>query len=199
MGIVLQGGSPSVITASTAADALELNSSFDGDSDIEIFDNTGGNTNSIAQNESVTVEIIIEVDPNAVGAVLDNGDLVNQAQVTATGDDTGVVITDLSDDPTNALDVDPNGDGNPDDPNRIRFPNISLQKSVAGTPTPAASGTAGNFDVVYEFTITNTGSTALNSLVLNENLAAHLGGAFVRIVPQAGAAAVITELSLIHI
>ncbi len=186
VGIVTQGGLPAIITASTAADNPELNANFDGAGDTEIFDNTGANVNSIAQGESVTVQIIVEVDPNAAGAVLVNGDLVNQAQVTATGDDTGVVITDQSDDPGNLTDDDPDGDNNPDDPNTIRFPNISLEKTVAGTPVVASSGAAGNFDVTYSLTITNTGSTELDSLILNENLAAHFGGAFVRVVPQPG-------------
>ena len=106
--------------------------------------------------------------------------------MTATGDDTGVVITDLSDDPNNPADADPNMDGNPDDPNPIRLPNISLQKTVAAPPVPASSATAGNFDVTYELVITNTGSTALDTLILNENLQAHFGGAFVGIVPQTG-------------
>jgi fimbrial isopeptide formation D2 family protein/uncharacterized repeat protein (TIGR01451 family) len=192
VGIVLQGGQPATITASTAIDALELNAGFNGSSNTELIDNTGGNTNSIAQNEFVTIRIIVEVDPNAVGAILDNGDLVNQAEVTATGDDSSVAISDLSDDPDDMTDDDPNTDDNPDDPNHIRFPNISLVKSVAGIPVPADSGTAGNFDVTYEFTITNTGSTSLDTLILNENLAAHFGGAFVRIVPQSGVPATIT-------
>ena len=181
IGIVPQGGVPASIVTSTANDDPELNSGFDGDTDTEIFDNSGTNVSEIAQGQSVTIAIIIEVDPNAVGAITTGGDLVNQAEVTATGDDTGVVISDLSDDPTDATDNDPNADNNPDDPNLIRFPNISLEKSVAGSPVPSTSGTAGNFDVTYEFTITNTGSTELEALVLNENLAAQFGGAFVGI------------------
>ena len=181
VGIVPQSGSPASIVTSTANDDPELNSGFNGDTDTEIFDNSGTNVSEIAQGQSVTIAIIIEVDPNAVGAITTGGDLVNQAEVTATGDDTGVVISDLSDDPADATENDPNADNNPDDPNLIRFPNISLEKSVAGSPVPSISGTAGNFDVTYEFTITNTGSTELEALVLNENLAAQFGGAFVGI------------------
>jgi uncharacterized repeat protein (TIGR01451 family)/fimbrial isopeptide formation D2 family protein len=199
-GIVLQGGSPAVITTSTASNPVELNANFDGDTDTEIFDNSGSNTNSIAMGEIVVLQIIIEVDPNAGGANA-NGDLVNQAQVTATGGDTGIVVTDLSDDPDDPTESDPNGDGNADDSNEIRFPNISLLKQVVGAPVPASSATAGNFDVTYEFTITNTGSTALDTLILNENLNAHFGGAFVGIVPDtfSGAPAVITASTALDV
>ena len=186
VGLVSQGGLSASIVGSTATDTPELNTNYNGDTDAEIFDNTGSNTASIETGQLVTVRIIIEVDPNAAGAITTNGDLINQATVTATGDDTGVVITDLSDDPNNPADADPNMDGNPDDPNPIRLPNISLQKTVATPPVPASSATAGNFDVTYELVITNTGSTALDTLILNENLQAHFGGAFVGIVPQTG-------------
>ena len=99
-------------------------------------------------------------------------------------------MSDDPNDPTNAEnDVPP--DTEPDDPNRVRFATISLDKQVVGTPTPAASGTAGNFDVLYELTITNTGSTPLDNLTLVEDFVAHFGGAFVAVVPQAGQPATI--------
>jgi fimbrial isopeptide formation D2 family protein/uncharacterized repeat protein (TIGR01451 family) len=203
-GIVLQSGAPARITTSTATDDPEINSAYDGGAmDDELFDNSSTNVNSIAQGQSVTIRVIFEVDPNDATAMLTNGDLVNQAIVTATGADTGVVVSDLSDDPDNPTDADgdpgtpADDDGNPDDPNTIRFPNISLQKETVGPPVVASSGTAGNFDIRYRFTINNTGSTDLDTLVLNENLVASFGTAFVRIVPQGGALApaVITSSS----
>ncbi len=186
-------GSPTIV-ASTATDDPEINALYDGGtSDAEIFDNSGANTNNLALGESVTVRIVIEVDPDAATAILDaEGDLVNQAEVDGTGEDTGEVAEDDSDDPNDPTDVDPNADNNPDDPNQVRFPIISLTKEVVGSPVVASSGTAGNFDVTYQFVIENDGSTMLENLTLVEDLATHFGGAFVRIVPQAGAPAVIT-------
>ncbi len=172
-------GSPAIVS-STATDQPELNAAYDGGfTDAELFDNSGANTNSLAGGEFVTIRITLEIDPDAVTAILTSGNLVNQATVTGTGDDTGVVVTDQSDDPSNPADVDPNGDNNPDDPNLLRFPDISLTKEIISGPSPAASGMNGNYDVTFEFAIENVGTTSLDSITLVENLQSQFGGAFV--------------------
>ncbi len=175
-------GSPS-ISSHTATDVPELNSSYDGGiTDNELFDNSGGNTNLLAQNETVTIRISFEVDPDAVGAIINNGALVNQATVSGTGQGTGLVASDESDDPNDVTDTDPDGDNNPDDPNRLRFADIALTKEIVSGPSPASSGTAGNVDITFEFVIENVGSASLDSLTLTEDLSARFGGAFVGLV-----------------
>ncbi|MCA9185474.1 MAG: isopeptide-forming domain-containing fimbrial protein [Planctomycetales bacterium] len=63
---------------------------------------------------------------------------------------------------------------------------ISLIKNAIGTPVPASSGVAGNYDVTYDYTIENTGFDPLHAVQLDDNFLLHFGGAFVRVVPQAG-------------
>ena len=191
IAIVPQGGAPATIVTSTAFNAPEINAAYDGGAtDAELFDNNAPNVNALNVGDSVTVRIVIEIDPDAALAVTTNGDFVNQATVTGTGADSGNMVDDLSDDPNNATNADGDpadpldDDNNPDDPNTVRFPQISLDKQVFGTPVPASSGTHGNFDVFYDLTITNTGSTPLENLSLQEDFASHFGGAFVAVVPQ---------------
>ena len=118
----------------------------------------------IASGESFEVTVTIEVDPDADPAALVNGALVNQA---VAGGDTpgGTTVVDDSDDPADATDSDTNGDGEPDDPTLISFSAIDLTKQ-ATTIGPAASGTPGNSDVLYTFTVTNNGSLDLTNLSL---------------------------------
>ncbi|MDN3725349.1 gliding motility-associated C-terminal domain-containing protein [Aequorivita sp. SDUM287046] len=54
---------------------------------------------------------------------IDNGEVVNQATVTAEDED-GTVVTDDSDDPTDPTNTDNNGDGEPDDPTVIVLPEV---------------------------------------------------------------------------
>ncbi|MEM9409517.1 MAG: isopeptide-forming domain-containing fimbrial protein [Planctomycetota bacterium] len=184
VSLVLQSGQPVSITNSTATDVPELNSGYDGGiSDSEIFDNSGGNTNLLANGESITIRLIVEIDPDASGAVYDaNGNLVNQATVSGTGDDTGFVVDDDSDDPTNLLNDDPDMDGNPDDANLLRIPLISLDKQITSGPSSASSGINGNYEVTYQLTVTNTGTASLDMLSLTEDFATNFGGAFVQLV-----------------
>ena len=198
VGIVPQSGSPATVVSSSATDAPEINAAYDGTTaNSQLIDNSGSNTNLLGISESAVIRIVIEIDPNNVTANLVDGALENQASVTGTGVNDGAMPSDLSDDPNDATDDDPNGDNNPDDPNLLRLPNISLIKSVVGAPVPASSGTAGNFEVTYELTVTNTGSTELDTLILNDDIASQFGGAFVGIVSQSGAPAIITASTAI--
>ena len=188
--IVPQSGLPTTIVSSNATDTPELNASYDGGTlDSQIFDNSGGNSNLLLPKEFVTVRIVIEIDPDAPGAIFTDGNLVNQASVQGVGQTTGGTVSDLSDDPNNGANVDGNpnttadDDGNPDDPNRLRIPNITIQKAVLGTPTAASSGKVGNWDVTYQFTVDNTGTTSLDALNLVDDWNSRFGSAFVRILP----------------
>lgn len=198
--IVPQAGSPATITNSTATDEPELNAAYDGgQTSAELFDNSGGATNNLAPGQVVSVRMVIEIDPNDPAAIYTpNGDFQNQATVDSLGQYSGLTVSDLSDDPFNTDDEDgrpfdpTDDDGNPDDPNLVRFPQLSLTKTLVGAPVPASSGARGNYDATYLFLISNTGSTELDLISLTEDFASQFGGAFVRIVPFAGSPAVIT-------
>ena len=177
--VVPQGGAPATIISSTSTDVAELNSLYDGGAaDSELFDNVAPNTNELRTGQSVAVRIVVEIDADNPGATLTNGAFTNQATVDAVGADSNQPVSDLSDDPNNATNNDPNGDNNPDDINWIRLPNIQLEKQVVGSPVPASSGVSGEFEVFYDLTITNTGSTPLADLSLVEDFGSQFGGAF---------------------
>ncbi len=54
---------------------------------------------------------------------IENGEVVNQATVTAE-DEEGTIVNDDSDDPTDPTNTDNNGDGDPDDPTVVVLPNV---------------------------------------------------------------------------
>ena len=68
-----------------------------------------------------------------------------------------------------------------DSPTAVGFGLLEVEKST-GTVSPASSGTAGNLDVVYNFTVTNTGSVDLANLSLVDDWATQFGGNFEGIV-----------------
>lgn len=175
--IVLQGGQVASIQASTAANDPEFNAAFNGNAlgagDSELIDNGGANTNLLQAGESITIRLIAEVDPDAIGAILVSGALENQATVTGTG--TTGVITELSDDPDDPTDNDAAGDADPDDVTRVLMSSSNLDKSIFGAPVKQADGT---WNVTYRLTYTNTGGTLLSNLILLDDVAApgNLGG-----------------------
>ena len=129
-GIVLQGGAPAVVTSTDATDAIEINANFDGGiSDAELIDNTSG-TNELASGETITIQIIVEVDPDNATALYTNGMLVNQAAVTGMGTTSGIVSDDDSDDPNDATNSDNDADNDPDDPTAFQIPIIDLTKTL---------------------------------------------------------------------
>jgi len=109
---------------------------------------------------------------------VDAGSFTNTA--VATGDDpSGSPITDDSDDPTNPADVDPNGDGNPDDPTVQDFtqePSISLLKTgVLEDANTDGFPNAGE-KIRYSFTVENTGNVTLTGVTINDPLVTVSGG-----------------------
>ncbi len=183
--VVPQSGFPATVVASSATDVPEINGGYTGDAagSTELFSNTGANTNLLATGQSVTVRLVIEFDADAPGGNRVAGNYVTSADVFGTGRDSTVRVTDRSDDPLVVNGIDVYSDNDPDDPNFVRVPDITLTKTVLGTPAPAASGIVGNYDVVYEFVVQNTGTTPLENLSVVDDWAGQFGGAFVRIVP----------------
>jgi uncharacterized repeat protein (TIGR01451 family) len=101
---------------------------------------------------------------------VDNGSVTNTA--TGSGSDpAGNAVTAASDDPLNSTDSDSDGDGYPDDATETTFGNnseLTLTKTVTSAPATKVGDT-----VTYEFTVTNTGSTTLSNVSVNDTL---LGG-----------------------
>ena len=65
------------------------------------------------------------------------GRVTNQARVIAQ-DPNGIILTDLSDDPNNNTNIDPNNDGDPDDPTIIEFNEIPFE--IFNAISPDANG-----------------------------------------------------------
>ncbi len=119
----------------------------------------------------IKIEFTVELNPNSSGTL---SILSNQAEAIVTNRYNGV-ITDLSDDINDTT--------SNDDPNIISFPKLGVAKRLANYPAPlAASGTALNYDVTYEFIIENIGNVAVEEVSLTDNIALQFGGAFVKIV-----------------
>ena len=189
---------PTVVTLPQAgAIALEktgvLNDGGDGRADAgDVIDytftltNTGNVTLSeIAVTDTVLGGMIGTVQGLAAGASdasitgrytlqqadIDAGRFENTATVSATAP-LGALVSDISDDPANAADIDPNGDGNPDDPTVVTLPQagaIALEKT--GVLNDGGDGRADAGDVIdYAFTLTNTGNVTLNNVTLSDPL-----------------------------
>ncbi len=184
-------GNPSVV-ASTATVAPTFNPAFDGGTaDAAIFNSS---PSLLAQGQSVTIEFTIEVDPDSATAIYDaihNGGtdlLENQMTVTGIDSDSSILVSDLSDDPSDITNVDGtpadtnDDDGEPDDPTKLLISDFDIMKSVVGDPVPATSGTPGHLEATFEFEITNIGNDRLTGLTLTEDIAAQWGGAFVGLV-----------------
>ena len=176
-GLVLQGGAPATIVASTALNAPEIDAAYTGIAGgSQLIDNSGANVNELARGESVTIRVIVELDPDATGANRgSDGSLSNQVLVTGTG--TSGVIQELSDDPDDGSNVDSTGDNDPDDPTLLYISGLDLTKQISGTPTRQADGT---WNVDFELTYTNTGSSPLTSLSWIDDLSSpsYLGTAW---------------------
>ena len=166
-------GTPTV-TAGAGAVAPNVNPSYDGGSlNANLLDGASGELDPI---ESYTVQLVVEIDADADPAALVNGGFVNQA--TVGGTDTNMIpVSDQSDDLNDPTDVDPDMDGEPDDPTFVSLPDIEVVKQVTAGPTPL--GSSGHVQVEYTITVANTGSEQLTNLTMTEDLSSQLGGAFV--------------------
>ena len=101
-------------------------------------------------------------------AEVDAGSVSNVA--TATGEDpSGGPVSDDSDDPDDATDVDPDGDGEPDDPTvtpLTQTPELQVLKNDVLNGTGVAGDT-----VDYGITVTNTGTVTVTDIDVSDSLA----------------------------
>lgn len=165
-GFVGIQAAPSV--ANSTATAPTANAGFDGSTPNSNLLNAAGYV--LPEGESFTLEFTVEVDPNAASIP---SPLENTAQVAATGlDPMGGVIVDDNNMPNSYA---------ASSAILVEVPSINLAKSISSINT-STSGTSGNFNVVFQMVVTNTGNTTLTDLILTDNLMTQLGGAFVNVI-----------------
>ncbi|WP_254519206.1 gliding motility-associated C-terminal domain-containing protein [Aquimarina sp. Aq78] len=102
-------------------------------------------------------------------AEINSGSYINQAVASAPNPLGGVAVTDNSDDPNDATNVDPNNDGSPDDVTVITLtpnPVISITKAD-NLPADGSYNTVGEA-IIYTLEITNSGNVTLTNVVLTD-------------------------------
>ncbi|WP_159024100.1 hypothetical protein [Formosa sp. L2A11] len=117
---------------------------------------------------------------------IDSGSVSNQA--TATGSNpAGDSVTDTSDDPTDATNVDPNGDGEPDDATVTNFsssPSMSLEKTSTFNDANSNSYADVGETITYGFKVTNTGNVTLTGISISDALVS-VSGTLASLAPGA--------------
>lgn len=106
---------------------------------------------------------------------IDNGFIINQAQVTAE-DGSGNIIDDLSDDPEKTTDIDDNADGEPDDPTTTLLsanPKMLLFKRGIFNDENSDEFAQPRETISYFIEVINTGNVTLEQIHINDPL---LGG-----------------------
>jgi len=177
---------PAIDGASTAVTAGDANVDYAGTGlETELLDLMG----TLEPSETIVVNVIVEIDPDAVDAIL-NADNEMENQGTASADPLGDdgnplldsngnpvgLVTDDSDNGTGA-DSD-NGDGGTNDSTPLLVPSIGVAKAITNV-VEASSGVEGNFDVTIKYTVVNDGNTNLQDLSLEDEIAAQWGASYV--------------------
>ena len=183
--VFISAGNLTLATApGDPSSSVVLDSSWNGDAATEMIDQTAAT--GLAVGDFFAITFTVEIDPDAIGAPpqpFENQVTVGGAAVDANGDpladSTGdpITATDDSDDGT-----DPNGDnpnaqgdhGTSDDPTPLLIPDIAIAK-VAGDAVPVGD----RFRIQFRLNVENTGTVALNSPAVFDDIAAQFGNAFV--------------------
>ncbi len=161
-------GTPPTLNFGASAGA----SPFDGGDSGAGSDNLLNNDGLLTPGEYITVTLTITVDPDATGGSVG---IVNQA--TGFGDDTnsGLEVSDPSDDGTNPNSTNPASPvdtGGHDDPTPVDLPDLAVTKQVLGVPAVQPNG---NFLVTYQLVMENTGTVNLDNLQITEDISGHFG------------------------
>ena len=158
------------VVFSNATTTPVLNGIFNGNSQPNMFNGSSG---LLEPGQSVTVELTVQINPNASHP--NYPALTNQA--TANGDatlynGTVVTVTDISDDGIDPQGTNPEypGDmGTPNDPTPLIAPAISLVKNVVDYQNPL-SGISGHYDVIINLGLKNVGNVHLSNIRLMDTI-----------------------------
>ncbi|NNF36555.1 MAG: hypothetical protein HKN68_20805, partial [Saprospiraceae bacterium] len=191
-------GSPNPeIIMSSASETPTLSNGYMGGSE-NIFIGSDG---KLGPNELITVQVVAEVDPDAVDANMDGtpDTLFNQSIVMAVNP-MGMTVMDASDSGTDPESNNPGADGDTggmNDPTPLLSPVINAAKQVTGYQSPT-SGISGHLDVFIEIVIKNTGNVPLDNISLFDTLSNDplLGPAYVGIAPGGDPVIVSTTASV---
>ncbi|MBK4728936.1 DUF11 domain-containing protein [Oxynema sp. CENA135] len=147
----------------SSPDGLNVNTDFNGQGNNQLL----AGDNSLAVGATVTVQFNVIVTPGTAFGPYEN-------TATATGTTPGGI--EVTDDSTDGNDVDPDGDGNPDenDPTVVNLvvPRLGVAKA-AGTPVNNGDGT---FTIPYTIQVENLGNVPLSNLQVTEDLTTTFSG-----------------------
>ncbi len=154
-------------TSISSVPAAFANPGFDGHGDVELVNQAPAQ--SLSAGAQATVTVVVEV---LTFAALDAGRFCDQVQVRGE-DAAGTLFGDLT---TEGLDVDPNGDGSPDERRRtcVSFssvPALGLAKTLQSNADEDGSGDVSQGDTLtYGFVATNVGIPDLTSVAISDPL-----------------------------
>ncbi len=104
---------------------------------------------------------------------IDSGRVVNSATVHSS-DPKGKPVTDVSDDPNDLSNVDPDKDGDPDDPTITLLPQ-NPKIGIAKKLISVTNNLNGTFSAQFELRIMNTGNVTLGDIQISDNLTNEFG------------------------
>ncbi len=119
-------------------------------------------------------------------ADIDQGRVSNSASVKGQ-DPGGTDVSDVSDDPNDPTNIDPDGDGNPDDPTVIKLTTSArfiLQKTDHLRLLDNRTAAVGD-EITYRFTLTNTGNQTLRNVTISDPKIQVQGGPIAQFAPNA--------------